>query len=387
MADDPRLHVLFVDHCARLSGGELALTRLISALNCRSTVVLGEDGPLVRRLQADGATVEVLKMPPGLRETHRSAVTSVAQLPVRILQTLQYVVRLARCIRRLEPDLVHTNSLKAAIYGSLAARLARKPLLIHVRDRIETDYLPAPAVRMIRLFVRLMATEVIANSEATMNSIRPGRRRSQVVFSPVIYDSVRQEPPLQKAHASALRLGMIGRLSPWKGQDIFLRAFAEAFADSDETALIVGSAMFDEGDLESDLKMLAAELGLKDRVLFTGFRDDIWAVLSELDVLVHASTIPEPFGQVVVEGMVAGLAVVAANAGGPAEIIDNGVNGLLFTMNDVSDLAACLRRLAAEPELRRVLGANARVRAEAFSPDRIAHQVEQVYDRMLSTAL
>ena len=102
-----------------------------------------------------------------------------------------------------------------------------------------------------------------------------------------------------------------------------------------------------------------------------------------LDVLVHASVIPEPFGQVVVEGMAAGLPVIASNEGGPAEVITNGVDGLLVAPADPEGLAAVLRRVATDSELRRRLGEQARCSARAFTPDRVGAQVMQVYSEVL----
>src|ERR1700704_3441600 len=96
--------------------------------------------------------------------------------------------------------------------------------------------------------------------------------------------------------------------------------------------------------------------------------------LERLDILVHASIIPEPFGQVVIEGMAAGLPVVAAGAGGPAEVIEDGVTGILYPPGDVGALASALRKLAAKPHLRERLGRAGRVQAAAFAPDIVAAQ-------------
>ena len=135
-------------------------------------------------------------------------------------------------------------------------------------------------------------------------------------------------------HSGDLRVGILGRLDPWKGQHVFLDAFAAAFGDGGAEAVIVGTKLFgDDGYLE-ELERQVKALGLEGRVEFRGFRDRVDDELRSLDVLVHASTIPEPFGQVVVEGMAAGLAVVAADAGGPAEVITHGVDGLLYPPGD-----------------------------------------------------
>ena len=172
---------------------------------------------------------------------------------------------------------------------------------------------------------------------------------------------------------------MVGRLSPWKGQDVFLRAFAAAFPDGNERARVVGSALFGEDDWMAHLEQLVVELRLSERVELTGFRDDVARVLDEADILVHASTVPEPFGQVVLEGMEAGLAVIATSVGGPAELITDGVDGVLVEPGDVDSLAGALRELAHDPALRQRLGDAARVRAAEFRPDRIAAQMRAVY--------
>ena len=109
-----------------------------------------------------------------------------------------------------------------------------------------------------------------------------------------------------------LTFGMVGRIAPWKGQDVFLGAFAHAFGQGDERAVIVGGALFGEDDCARELSRLADALGVGNRVEFRGHRPNVWDELSRIDVLVHASVTPEPFGQVIIEGMAAGVPVIAA---------------------------------------------------------------------------
>ena len=145
-------------------------------------------------------------------------------------------------------------------------------------------------------------------------------------------------------------------------------------AEGSEKAVLLGSAMFGEEDYEEELVELAAQLGISDRVEFRGFRSDIGTELGWVDAMVHASVIPEPFGQVVIEGMSAGLAVVASDAGGPAEVITHEVDGLLCPPGDVVTLAVILRRLADDPALRLRLGSQAVRTAERYS-SRLALQL------------
>jgi glycosyltransferase involved in cell wall biosynthesis len=381
-----RLRVVYVDHCAQLSGGELALARLLPALEgVDAHVILGERGPLESRLRDVGATVEVLALDEGVATTRRAEV-GAALGARRALAAARDTWVLARRLRELRPDLVHTNSLKAALYGGVAARLAGVPVVWHVRDRIAADYLPAPARVVVQSLARVVPSAVIANSAATRETLAL-HRGVAVVPSPVVFDAA--EPvgdggPGGSAPVRPFTVAMVGRLAPWKGQDVFVRAFARAFPDGDERAVLAGSAMFGEDAFAAELGGLVEELGLGERVTFLGFVDDVGAVLRGVDCLVHASVIPEPFGQVVVEGMAAGLAVVAADAGGPAEVVTHGVDGLLCPPGDVGALAAVLRRLADDPGLRVRLGAAGLVRAADFSPDAVADQVRAVYGGVLS---
>jgi glycosyltransferase involved in cell wall biosynthesis len=379
------VRVVYIDHCAQLSGGELALLRLLRALvEVDTHVILGEDGPLVRRLIEAGISVEVLPMGAVARELHRDRVIPWGLSSKAVLQTSVYAAALARRLRRLRPDLVHTNSLKSALYGGAAGRFAGIPVVWHIRDRIADDYLPAPAVRLVRATARWLPTAIIGNSRATLATVGEGGALRSVVASPLVgYERVTIQKP-GAVGRDIFRVGMVGRLAPWKGQHVFLDAFRRAFDQGPERAVIVGAALFGEDWYEAELKRRLKVLGLDGRVLFTGFREDVWNALDEVDVLVHASVTPEPFGQVIVEGMAAGLPVVATAAGGPAEIIHDGVNGLLYPPGDAEALAAHLRALSKDARLRSRLGAAARDSAKGFTPEAAAAKVMQVYQRVLS---
>jgi glycosyltransferase involved in cell wall biosynthesis/GT2 family glycosyltransferase len=382
---DSQLTVLFVDHCAQLSGGELALVRLVKGLGSSITshVILGEDGPIQDRLRAAGATVEVLPLNRSVATTHRDEVRVRIATAKRIRATAREIRTLRRRIRELRPDVVHTNSLKAAIYGGIAGRLAGVPVVWHIRDRIASDYLPRVAVHAIRVLSLAVPNAVIYNSEATR---RAGHMlvRFSVIPSPVIYDGVAGPPTSGPAPGhTGLRFVMLGRIAPWKGQDVFVRAFAAAFPDGPETATIAGSAMFGEHDFERSLRALVEELGLGTRLSFAGFVEDVSGLLAECDVVVHTSVIPEPFGQVVIEGMAAGLPVIATDAGGPTEIITRNVDGLLVPPGDVDALVTAMQQLAGDESLRGRLGTAGRRRAREYSPERVAREVETIWRSLL----
>lgn len=375
-AQPRRLRIVFLDHCAQLSGGELALARLIPALDVDAHVVLAEDGPLRPLLEEAGATVHLLVLGEGVRDLRRQRVGlgSVTQAG----RVLPYSLRLARLIRKLQPDLVHTNSLKSALYGGLAGRLARAPVVWHVRDRIAPDYLPAPAVKLVRAAARVLPGAVIANSGATLATLGRLSAPAVAIPSPVPVPAEHNERP-----EGPFRVGMVGRLAPWKGQDLFLRAFARAFASGGAHAVVIGAALFGEDAYAAGLHSLVEDLGITERVEFRGFRQDVGAELARLDVVVHASTVPEPFGMVVVEAMAAGAAVVVPDRGGPAEVVEEGVTGLTYRMGDGAALAAALSRMAAEPVLRKQLGDNGAVAVARYRPEVVGAEVMAFYETVL----
>ena len=372
------MRVVYLDHVAQLSGGEIALLRLIPHLTeVQPHVILAEDGPLAGELANAGISCEVLTMKERTRAMRKSGITVRSIRPAMVFDMTRYVLRLARRLRQLRPDVVHTNSLKAGVYGSFAARLAGVPVVWHVRDRISNDYLPAAAVWSIRLMTRRLASAVVANSRATMDTLDP-RAKPIIVYSVVPDVTLSPAASATRSHGP-LTVGLIGRLASWKGQDLFLRAFAEAFPSGDERGVIVGAALFGEDAYEDELRVLAAELGLDGRVEFRGFQPNIWPELARMHILVHASRIPEPFGQVVIEGMAGQVAVVAADAGGPAEIITHGQNGVLYAMGDQAALAAAMRGLGADPERRRQLIQGGLASVAAYHPDVVADRVQGLY--------
>jgi glycosyltransferase involved in cell wall biosynthesis len=385
-AGTARTRVVYLDHIARLSGGEIALVRLLTAVRAdvEAHVILGEDGPLVEKLQDAGAIVEIMPMSDGLRDARKGTMTARSLPWKSSLDFVRYVLVLRRRLKQLNPDLVHTNSLKSALYGGLAGRLARVPVVWHIRDRIADDYLPVPAVKVIRLLSHFLPTKIIVNSVTTLSTL-PLSARSDVLYNAVVPDvipamAVRRQLPAE----APLMVGMVGRIAAWKGQDVFLRAFAEAFPDGLERARLIGVAMFGEEMYERELHELVENLGLQDRVQWRGFRSDMPAELAELSVLVHCSITAEPFGQVVVEGMAAGLPVIAAAAGGPMEVIDDGRDGLLTQPGDVTALAQALRGLRDDPAQRARLGVAASQSATRFSPEAAAKNLAGIYQRVLS---
>jgi glycosyltransferase involved in cell wall biosynthesis len=299
---------------------------------------------------------------------------------------------LSRELRRRKIDIVHTNSLKSDLLGGAAGRLARIPVIWHVRDRIAADYLPRPVVIAFRFLARIIPQRVVANSRATLRTLRlrgegevKGRRFH------VVHDGaeVGAETAIAPAdHNGRLVVGLVGRISPWKGQHIFLKAISQIRSKFPQARFqIIGAALFSETEYAKQMQELAVSLGITDIVDFLGFRNDVASLVDQMDVLVHASTIGEPFGQVVLEGMAAGKAVVATRGGGVPEFVQDGVTGLLVPMGDAEAMARAMERLLGDRPLRQELGKRARRQViDGFTIRHTAQNVQKVYDAFIISA-
>jgi len=390
--------ILFLDHTASLGGGEIALLNLVRALDRRlyaPVVVLFADGPLAQKLAEADVETHILPLSPRVAETSKDALSAGALLRLRDLgETFAFVARLARFVRAQRADLVHTNSLKSDLIGGLAARLARVPVVWHVRDRISADYLPGPVAAVFRRLCRVVPTFVIANSHATLATVFPPDVSGDIAA--VAHDGVPEDllvaeddaPGEEAPRLAAPCIGLVGRISPWKGQHIFLQAAALVRRRHPQARFqVIGSALFSEHEYEREVRALASSLRLGGSVEFTGFRSDVQEMIGKLDVLVHASTTGEPFGQVIVEGMAAGKPVVATRGGGVPEIVLDGQTGVLVPMGDPQAMAEAILSLLDDPAAARRLGRMGRQRVgEHFTTALTARRVEAVYARLLDRA-
>lgn len=369
------LRAVFISHSAQRAGGELALLQLVEMLPVKAHVILGEPGPIHDRYIAAGLSVEVIEMPAPIRGFVRNGSWSVKGRILAVVEVASYIRLLRDRLRELDPDVVHANSLKSGLCGAVAARFAGVPCVWHVREPLTNFGRVWQAV--LRLAMTTLPSALVANSQSTLSSLgRRGQRRARVVRSPV---KIHSAPQRAARSGQPMRIGMIGRLSPSKGQDVFLKAFAAVARESEVEALIAGEALFDDGGFEEELEELADRLGVGDCVRFLGYQEDVDKILSELDIFVHASVRAEGFGQAIVQAMIAGIPVVVTRLGAPTEYVIHGENGLLVTAGSAEELAGALTKLIFEPQLRAALGSRARAIRDEIDPARITEEVLELY--------
>lgn len=370
----------------------MALLRLAEAIaqyGVQPQVLLFSDGPLFQKLQQSQIPVHLFPLSAQMANLRKESAGIGALLkPGQLQHSLAFIVRLARFLRQ-QPlfDIVHTNSLKADLLGGFAARLAHIPLVWHIRDRIETDYLPPSTVRFLRRMARLLPQGVVANSHATLQTLHlPPSKPAAVVYSGIPNDWV--EPPYPPApfeRAGNVRIGLLGRIAHWKGHHVFLTAAAQVCPKFPNTCFeIIGSAMFGDQPYLEELKALVEHLGLTERVCFRGFQENTREVVANLDILAHTSIIPEPLGQVVLEGMALGRGVVATAGGGVLEVMVPQETGLLVPMGDEKKLAEAILHLLENPLEARAMGERARERVRArFTVSQTAANAAKLYQQLL----
>ncbi|SKG64909.1 Probable glycosyl transferase [Mycobacteroides abscessus subsp. massiliense] len=363
------IRATFVAHTAAPSGAELATLRLLSAVRNSSTglilepsVVYTEDGPMVNAMKSQGISTSVLA-----NTFDSRSVTIRGSGWLRRLVGATSLVRvgwsLGAAVREHGADVLVAGSTKALIMSAVAAKRARIPLIWHVHDRISAEYFGAALAFLIRVLGKLVADGYIANSRSTESSLRPGRLPGVIAYPGLDFQHTPAVEHAPQRPAAETVIAVVGRLTQWKGQDVFLRALANTRVRP-QRVYLVGGTFFGEESFRTELEDLASELQLP--VTFTGHLDDPTDILSIADILVHCSVIAEPFGQVVVEGLRAGCAVIATQPGGPAETIESGVHGLLVRAGDTGQLTDALDRLIEDRDLRIRLAQAGRDRARRF---------------------
>ena len=368
------LRVLFVNQACVLGGGELSLLDIARLLPFQIRVALFQDGVLQERLKQAGVAVDVLDPTgDGLSKVHkdsgwREALGSLTLL-VRITWRLQHLAN-------NNADVIYANSQKAMVVSALAGIMASKPLIWHLRDILNAEHFSSTMRRVAVTVANARASAVIVNSHATGEAfVAAGGRRKLVRvihngIDPKPFNGITaQEAALARTEMTPLGkgflIGVFGRMAPWKGQHVVLEALS---ALPGVCAVFVGDALFGETDYVHVLHERAEREDLRERVRFLGFRNDIPRLMRAVDVVVHSSVNPEPFGRVIVEGMLARRPVVASAAGGVLEIIEDGDTGLLYPPGDGSALRAQIERLRNDPALCERLGASGYKKAqECFS--------------------
>jgi glycosyltransferase involved in cell wall biosynthesis len=312
----------------------------------------------------------------------------------RVLNLAKFCGEVFQCaifLREHRVSLLHLNNSVTRTHDwMLAAWLTRTPWIVH--ERGINDRFSFTATQLAR-----RASAIICISEAVRANLtahRIGKGSLRVIENGL--DPTRVEPlspPEEVRRSLGIEIprrviGIVGNIKHWKGQEVVVRALPAIVAKVPEVVcLFVGSeaAFGPDRDYEAKLRDLVRQLGLERHVIFTGYREDVASVLNLMEVVIHASILPEPFGRVLLEAMAMRKPTVGSRAGGVPEIIDHGVTGYTFTPGDADALASYVADLLEHPTVARAFGEAGHARLlERFSINANVSRTVSLYDEVLS---
>lgn len=387
------MKVLFYNHTGTVSGAERVLSMILARLDrnrFEPIVVCPQDSRMMGLAAAQGVRTR------GLRPLD-------ARFTWRLGRIVNYLISFAKVIshaRKLvieeSPDAIHANSIRAGLVMAAATIGLSVPVVWHAHDILPRH----PLSTAVRLFAAATShNHILAVSHAVATRfrgvlLRPFKLRVpiEVIHNAVDLDRFHPDAEAREQMRCALNLkttqsvvGIVGQLTPRKGQLELIEGFARVTQEvPDAILLIVGEALFNrDEEYAEQLKRTAVSLGIADRVRFLGPRDDVPKLMQGLDVLVINSH-EEPFALTVLEGLASGTAVLATSVGGTPEMIRHGENGWLVNRRNHDDLVSGMLTLLRDETLRRQMGSNGRRDAIArFSIDRFMTEVLALYRAVL----
>lgn len=395
------MKIVYLSPSGQLGGAEASLLDIFASiheagLDWSLRLITSSDGPLAAKAEALGVETTVLPFPPALARLgdHGAALQARGGLLPRLAASapaaVGYIQQLRKLLRELSPDVIHSNGLKMHILG-IWARPAGVPVIWHVREYVSSR----PAMSRLLRWHAPRCAAAVAISQTVADDLRAVCGTGldvRLVYNAIDTGTFTPEGPvadldqlagLPAAEPGTVRVGLPATLATWKGHAVFLRALAKLPRSLAVRGYVIGGPVYQPVGSQTslqELRTMAARLGISNQVGFTGFVPEAAAVMRALDIVVHASTRPEPFGRVIVEAMACGRAVIASQAGGAAEIIIEGTNALAHPPGDSNSLADRIEQLAVNSGLRQRLGAAGRVAVEQqFNRARLAMDLSPIY--------
>jgi glycosyltransferase involved in cell wall biosynthesis len=374
--------VAFIDQVGETAGGAertLATFLRFAPPDIEPIAVLFEDGAFANELRELGITVEVVASSRALRSATREdgILRSALRAPLMIWNV-------ARILRKHRPHLAYTNSMKAHLIGSLAAKLTRTKCVIHFHDLFSG----AP-LRALQTVSRLTSSARIACSELVATAMNVGATR--VIYGPVEVDAY---GALDDRRTARRKLGipddlpvvgLIGRINRWKGHDRFVRIAALVNAVLPVRFVIVGAPIFRDADFVPELEVLIDRLGVRDRVSFHPWVTDVREVYAAIDLNANCST-REPFGRTLIEAAAAGVPTVCFSDSGASETIHDGVTGRCVEPGDDEGFARTIVEMLANRRRLPAISRAAREGVARFDAPRIAAEMADVIREAASPA-
>jgi len=401
---------------SQIGGAERSLLTMLAAVreadaDASLHLICGSEGPLcdeARKIGVDVTIVDMGQRATGIGDSQATGTLGKAVTLIRLMLAIPAyragLRRLRACLNALAPDLIHSNNLKTHLMLA-QCKYAGAPIVWHLHDYISNRSL----IRRLLQRQTRSASHALAVSESVkqdwsrvMPDLAIGALYNAVDikrFSPQAVDgsfldrlaTTSTGRPVPATLSDPIRIGLVATYAKWKGHDIFIQAAArlpERLGNRNVLFYIVGGPIYATAGSQWSARELSAQItaaGLDQRMRLVPFQADTADVYRALDVVVHASTRPEPFGLTIVEAMACGKAVISAAAGGAAELVENEVSAMTVAPGDIDALSVALARLAGDGSLRERLGGQAvqAVRMR-FSPTHLGRALSSLYKGLIA---
>jgi glycosyltransferase involved in cell wall biosynthesis len=393
MQFEQRRNVVFLESAAAMGGVQfstLYVARGLDDSRWHPVVICPAEGDLTDACRDAGVETHVLAWPRFWSTSVRVGRKSRLPNPFAWIWNASVMLRAARSLKlflkQAAPDVLVTKGLQSHFIGGLAARNVRVPCVWHVQDLISERTFGIYR-RVFAFAARRLPHLIIADGHAIKDQL-PQSIHSRVsvvhngidttVFHPNCDGAkVREEFGIVPGH---IVIGHAGRITPWKGQHYLIEAFAQIANEFPNTVLLLaGSPVFDTAAYERRLQAMATEFGLRDRIIFAGYRHDLENVLSAMDIFAFTSTEKDTSPLALLSAMATGLPIVAFSIEGVRELFADDSSVMTVPVGDSRGIAKALSALLSDAQLRLKLGQHARIVAqENFSLDRFVAQVEEV---------
>jgi len=392
-AEGNRRRIVFVECAAAMGGVQFSTLYLAQHLDrevWQPIVVCPEAGDLIDSCRREGIAAHILKLPRQRSTSLR--IGKDLRLPnpfAWIWDAFALLIaarRLRSFLKRVKPDVVVTKGLFSHFYGGLATRRLSVPCVWHVQDFISERFLGLYR-RAFSVAARLLPDHIVADGAAISRQLGSDRERISVILNGVDTNVFRPQHDGTELRAElglpedATIIGHVGRMTPWKGQDYLLEAFARIANEIPNAYLVfVGDPVFDTDSYQKRLLDLTTKLKLQERVRFAGYRHDMPEVMAAMDVFAFTSVEKDTSPLTLLSAMATGLPIVAFDIEGVRELVDENEQLLLVPSRNIEALEESLRKLVTDSEIRQRLSLSARAQAEAkFSLGQHVSCMEQVF--------
>jgi glycosyltransferase involved in cell wall biosynthesis len=364
-------NILFVHLTPGIGGGTTCLYNILRTINrdkYNPILACYVEHEYISKIRSLGIEVHVLKRK--FSFLGRSHILSL------LLEELPFAFKLYFLILRKKIDIVHLNNDISRHIGSvIGSVMSRTPIICTMRG-----YWGRQRSFLIKSIMKFVSHYIIISKYVEEHELSLG---SPISSHTIIYDGVDLAKFVfnEKAKDQTKKVAIVGNLHEYKGHKIFLEAAKIVGGKIKNIEFLVVGNVVDQKYF-SELKDYVKDNDLEGAVIFKGFISDVPGLLNTLDIFVHASTTPEPFGMVICEAMAASLPVVSTDIGGPKEIVTDQFDGLLIEPKNADVLAQPILMLLEDPNLRKTLGENARKTVEnKFTAEKTASEIEKIYER------